>query len=267
MDVDIGKSELLYTGSSILTAIAVIIFTTGDSTLSPVTKIGIMGLLSAFFLVFGTYVPKRLETMLLYGLAAFTYIAGALYTVSRFDIGSDGSFLILAASAAVFAGIGHLITQRTEEGFALPKNKFMIGAAIILLLGLSLTLFDMNGADVNYSTNLNEEVNLTGSEPVQIGTVVVQNNFILPQNVDLPRYRGCVYTPERREAMINVENEYSLDLISGGDVEELDLTLRTPNRHDEEPEELGTLPVERANECPNTAEQNKIIVVSGDSLR
>jgi len=263
MDLDVGKSELLYIGSSILGAISVTIFSTGDSVLSPVTKIAIMGLISGLFLLFGTYTQKKLETMLLYGLGAFTYIVGALYTVTKFDIGSDGSFLILALSAAIFAGLGHLITEGRKT---LPRNKLRIGAAVILLLGLSVTLFDLSSPQVNYSTNLESEINLTETRETQVGTLLVQNNFMLPRSTDIPSYEACVYTPDRREASVHVDGEYKLDLIAGGTVEELDLNIRAhPRQSEEEPEELGTFKVERAEDCPESSEQNKIVITETEN--
>lgn len=261
MDLELNQSELLYIGSSILTAGAVISFVTGSSTLSPATKMTIMGLMCGFLLLFGTYTPQKLETLLLYGLAAFTYIVGTLYTVSTFNIGSDGSFLILLISAVVFAGLGQLLTEKRSS---LPKNKFMIGAAALVLIGLSITLFDLSGPQPSYSLNLNDQVELTESEPTTVGDLAVQNNFIMPRTVDIPRYEACVYTPERRDAMVNMEDSYSLDMIDGGEVKELELTVRTRTRHDEEPEELGNFTVERAENCPDSSEENRIVVTSAD---
>lgn len=260
MDLELEKSEILYTGSSILAAISIVIFTAGDSVLSPVSKILILGLLSLFFLLFGTFTEGRLETLLLYGLSVFTYIAAALRGFSLFDIGTDGGFLVMAFSAAFFAGLGYLTT---EKDLSISTDRLKIGIAVLVIVSLSLAAFDLAGSEVSYTVSLDEQVEIVEGESAEIGSLTVQNDFLLPRSVDMPTYEACVYKPEKTDGRISIEDEYGFDTIGGHSSEERDMTLRAPFRHDaegDEPEELGNFTLEKADECPDSSDSQKVIV-------
>lgn len=257
MELNPESPGVLYIGSSILAAAAVITFGTGSSSLSPVTKLSILGLIFAFFLIFGIHSSMKLLKILSYGLAALTYLIATWYGLSSFGLGSDTGFVALLLSAAVFAGLGNLITR---GDISFNKRKFHAATAVIILLALSVTLFDLTGPQPSYAASLEKQVELVEGEPVRVGQILVQNSFILPRNVEIPRYEACVYTPEKQRADVSIPGRYDLDIVGGGQVEKLDMDVRLYYRSDQEPENLGTFSVEKAEECPNNSSQKKIVI-------
>lgn len=260
MEFNFESSEILYLGAAFLGTAAIITFGSGTSLLSPVTKLVIMALMFVGFLAFGTHNINNFVKGLSYGLAAVTYLTSTWYLLSKFNLGTDAGFLALLISAAIFAGLGYLITDR---GVTVSERRMFAITAVIVLLAMAVTLFDFNGSQPSYVTNLDNQVNITENEEVTVGSLIAQNDFVLPRNIEVPRYEACVYAPEKIETTgINIDKPYDYNVIGGNTVENFDMNIRVYNRSpDEESQDLGTFTVEKADECPQSADQKKVVIV------
>lgn len=262
----IGRSDILYLGSAFLTLAAVLTFVSGESALSPVTKIGVMAMIFTLLLGVGVFVERKFHQILAFGLSAITYVVGTAYTLSKFGLGSDTGFLVFIVSAAIFTGLGQLLTRQEIKP---DRNQLKLTAVVLLAVCLSITLFDLSGEKPSYNLNVQDEVDLNTSNTVEVGKLIIQNNFLLPREVDQPNYRACLYPDTDVRVRVNVDSSYGTELIAGGGIKEKPVELsviHSYNEEQEEPEPLGTFKIERADQCPDSSDEKKIVIAAEEGL-
>ena len=265
--MNVESSDILYAGSAILTVAAVLTFVSGESVLSPVTKIGILAMIFVLLLRVGVHVERKLHQVITLGLAALTYLAGTVYALSTFGLGSDTGFLAFIISAAVFTGLGYLLTN---DKIKVDRRQLKLTCLALVVISLSITLFDITGDRPSYILNVQDEVNFNSSQNVEVGKLIIQNNFLLPREVDQPNYRACIYPDTDASVRVNIDSSYGTELIAGGGIREKPVELSVIPRYyeeQEEPEPLGTFKLERSDQCPDSSNEKKIVITETEDSR
>lgn len=260
MDLEIDEAKMLY-GLGALLGVASIIYFGQELILdlSPTIKSFILLSSTGIFLAAGEYTRQGTIKSALYLFSAFSYLSFLGYIFLRFSFNSGETFLILAASSVVFLALGYLRSER----YGLDRDQArkiigVLGAAIALTI-----VFDALGPQPEYSLELREEVEVIEGEEFQVGTLEARNDFLLSRNLELPRFNGCVVTPEERRGLyINPDGD---GLIQGRTTETYDLTERVNQRPDTNTTIDGNYTVRRE-ECPSDPKEHTIYITEGENF-
>lgn len=173
-------------------------------------------LLVAFvsFLIAGLAIDRVPLDTVAFAVSGLAYVVFLGYVVSRYRPEAATVFVLLAASAGLFVGLG----------YALQENRLTVDrrTARFALLGLAVVSVLLVGADsigdVEYSIDLNDDFVLNETyEPegedvifgdARIGTLTVTNPTLFTREVDPPTLTGCMVGVENRRAVRNVYVEY-----------------------------------------------------------
>lgn len=232
---------------------------------SPVTTAALIFAGFVCFLVAGLGFDADTLDIVAYALAAGSYLVFVAYVLSRFDVGDGGTFLLLAGSSALFVGLGYLGQQGR---LTLERRQAGLVVLVVLLAAVALVGVDLVGAQATTSTEFEESVDVpdrTGS--VAVGTLTLENGFFLPRTADAPTFHACVYGPEFRPARLEYEPPRSSSRLGGGETRRHDLLLPGRAFYDgngtlrEAFQDRETVPVETADECPETEREPSIVVV------
>lgn len=262
MDYKIDESKLLYGLGAFLGIIAIIYF--GHELildLSPTIKSFILLSGTVMFLGAAEYVRHGFLKSSFYIFSAFSYLSFLVYMFSRFSFGSEQIFLILAASSAVFIGLGYL---RSEKGYEITQDqaKKVLGA-VVALVALAI-VFDVVGAQPEYNLELNETVEVVEGEEVEIGVLEIKNQFPLSRNVDTPRFGGCIFFEEGQDGRNLYVSPDAEGIIEGSNTKRLPLTERVRSQRDQNVSVSGNYTVVNE-ECPSEPEEKTIYIHEGES--
>lgn len=264
MELEIDESKLLYGLGAFLGIMAIIYF--GYELildLSPTIKSFILLSGAAVFIGGAEYVRQGLMKSSFYIFASFSYLSFLMYMFVRFSFGSEQIFLILAASSAVFIGLGYL---RSEKGFNLARGQAKKFVAAVLVLVAILMVFDVLGSQPEYTLELENSVEIVKGEEVTLGEIVVRNDFLFSRNLEMPTFRGCVFVQEGFDG----ENIYispdTSGLISGSSEKRIPLNEEVHFRVSEEDRNItlkGNYSIVNS-ECPDEPEERTIYVHEGE---
>ncbi len=235
---------------------------------SPVTKSVLLLLAFFLFVALGSYFRDRLLSGAMYVIGAGTYIVFLAYTFGAFKFSSDAIFLTLGASSVLFIVLGY---AKQHDRLDLERDILRNVVIGIVVLGVLLAGIDIAGAQPTYDATFAEEidfgaVNTEQREPLEIGTLTVTNSFVLPRDVDMPGYRGCLYYDgERFERPIHVEDGF--DRVGGNSERSAPLIYYAvfPAPEHENVTIDGVVPVEERESCPASSEDDRIVVVPDNS--
>lgn len=265
MPLDFDRVTILYVVGILLGVAATVYF--GFQLLedlSPVTTsvLLLLGFVALLLLAIAISI-ERLD-LVLYALAAGFYLVFVAYLLSTFDVGSAGTFLLLAASSLLFIGLGYLASRGR---LALTRRQARLGVAVVVVLGVGLVGIDLIGPQPTESTEFESEVDIPPlRESVVVGTVTVENEFVFPREVEPTRFYACTYTPERIVQSLQYRPSTRNELLGGGAIQRFDLLLFGHVFYDGEDRRGGlrdvdTIPVERAETCPESVDSPRIVVV------
>jgi hypothetical protein len=262
MDFKIDEAKLLYGLGAFLGIIAIIYF--GHELildLSPTIKSFILLSGTVMFLGAAEYVRHGFLKSSFYIFSAFSYLSFLVYIFARFSFSSEQIFLILAASSALFIGLGYL---RSEKGYEVTEDqaKKVLGA-VIALVALAV-VFDVVGAQPKYNLELKETVEVVEGEEFEVGVLEIKNDFLLSRNVDTPTFRGCLFIEEghdRRNIYVSPDDR---GLIAGSATERLSLTESVRSPHDQNMSVSGNYTVVNQ-ECPSEPEERTIYIHEGET--
>lgn len=270
MDVDWDAGTVLYAFGAFLGVVTIAYF--GRSLifdLSPTVKALLLLAGSGAGLLTAQYQPRKPFSSAFNVLAVTAYLVFLAYTTLRFSFSTEETFALLAASSAVFLALGYLVR---EHGFTLDPGRARKALLVLVAVGVVLTAFDVLGPQPTYDVALNDTVTVETGPQVVLGTVTVENPFLLSRDIDVPRFEGCLYTPERERLFIDTAptGEVLVGPLPGGATRMYTLEGRVPMERprdadaDPVPVVTGTLPVERGEDCPASADTPKIVVTGGD---
>lgn len=273
MDLKIDRVKILYIVGVLLGVAAAFYFgfrLLDD--LSPTTTSLTLILGFFVFLLAGLYVEVETLDTVFYALGAGSYLVFVFYTISTFELGDGGIFVLLAGSSALFIALGYASSEGLLD---IEGRTALVGIAVVLALGLAFLAFDVTGAQPTHTAELEDEIEIPDLPgEVVVGEVTVENPFALSRTADVPRYGACLYTPERRMAEVRDRSPHNL-LLAGGESRTFELTVGAAKFYDIDSEtderELyeglrgrDTVPVEQADECPEESDEVKLVVVPGD---
>lgn len=266
MALDLDRVTILYVVGILLGIAATVYF--GFQLLedlSPVTTAVLLLLGFVALLLLAVAVETDRLDLVLYALSAGFYLVFVAYLLSTFDVGSAGTFLLLAGSSLLFIGLGFLASRGR---LALTGRQVRIGLLIVLLLGIGLVGVDLIGAQPTESTEFDDEIEIPSyRESVTIGTVTVENQFVLPREIESTRFFACTYTPERDVQSLQYRPSIRNELLGGGDSKQYDLVLSghvfyVEDDRREGVRDMDTIPVEQAETCPESVDSPRVVVVS-----
>jgi len=258
MDFNIDTSYILYSTGAVFGIISLFYF--GFDLilgLSPLTKSLLLLSGSVVFFSIGNHTDGKISGSMSYIFSVVSYIVLASYFISSFQLGSNTIFLALALSSGLFIGLGHIVSK----GLKLDRNRvkyILLGAFVF---GLALTITDLAAPEPTYNLDLKETYS---QDEGSIGNLTVENTFYLPRTIERRNYNACVYTPDKIRAGIS-QNNYGSDLIYKEAREtglELEIELRRQHGEGENSNQtIENYPVELAQECPESSETEKIVLV------
>jgi len=271
MDLNVDRVKVLYVVGVLLGVAAAFYFGFRLlEDLSPTTTSAVLVLGFLAFLFAGLYVETETLDTVFYALGAGSYVVFVFHTISAFDLGDGGVFVLLAGSSALFIALGYASSEGMLE---IERRTAAVGVAVVVVLGFALLGFDATGAQPTHTAEFEDEVEIPDlpGEAV-VGEVTVENPFALSRTAEVQNYGACLYTPERRMANVRVRDGSPRDLLlAGGESRTSELTVGAAVFYDlnQETEERyeglrgrGTVPVEQAEECPEDSDEVKLVVVS-----
>ncbi len=266
MALGLDREKLLYVVGLLLGVVAVAYFGFQlFDRVSPVTTAALLFAGFVCFLVAGVALEVELVDIVAYALAAGCYLVFVAYVLSRFDVGDGGTFLLLAVSSGLFIALGYL-AQR--DLLAISRRRATLVVVVVLLAGVALVGVDLVGAQPSTTTEIEDEVEIPGErDEVTVGTVTVENRFVLPRETDVPQYFACVYGPEFRPAPLDFEPNRRSGLLWGGENRRYDLVLTGRPFYDangtlrEGFQGAESVTVETGTDCPETEQDPKVLVV------
>ncbi len=263
MDFKIDEAKLLYGLGAFLGIIAIIYF--GHELildLSPTVKSFILLSSTVMFLGAAEYVKHSILKSSFYIFSAFSYLSFLVYIFARFQFSSEQIFLILAASSAVFIGLGYL---RSEKGYEVTQDQARkVLGAVMILVALAI-VFDVTGSQPEYRLELHENIEVVEGEEFEIGVLEIQNKFHLSRNVDTPTFRGCLFIEEGHDGRNIYVNPDNRGLVSGSTTDTIPLTesAHYERREDQNITISGNYTVVNE-ECPSEPEERTIYIHEGD---
>jgi hypothetical protein len=217
MNFDIDSGKLLY-ALGVLFAAAALLYFVRDVVfgLSITVKAILLLLTFVVFFVAGVAVQRDVLDVVAFALSGIAYVVFVGYVVVRYDPGETGTFLLLAASAAVFLGLGYGL--RVRELTVSRRTAAGVVAGLVVLSAV-LVGVDAVGGGVTYDLETESSVTVDppprgpdrGYVPVEatIGTVTARNEFVFTRAFDLPELRGCllgVPDPPSRDVWVGYES-------------------------------------------------------------
>jgi hypothetical protein len=265
MDFKIDESKLLYGLGAFLGIVAIIYF--GHELildLSPTIKSFILLSGTVMFLGAAEYVRQDILKSSFYIFSAFSYLSFLVYMFARFSFNSEQIFLILAASSAVFIGLGYLRSEKEYEVSRDQARKVL--GAVMILVALAV-VFDVLGAQPEYNLELHETVEVVEGEEFEIGMLEIQNDFLLSRNVDTPTFRGCIFIEESHDGRNIYVNPDAGGLVGGSTTERIPLVEDAHyERHEDQNMSISGNYTVVNEECPSEPEERTIYIHAGDDL-
>lgn len=269
MRFDVDPAKVLY-AVGVVFGIAAVLYFARDIVFDLSITVRALLLLLAFvvFLVAAVGSDRTSVVLVSSVLSAAAYLAFLGYTLSRFDVGADGTFLALLVSAALFLGLGYLVRERRIFPSPRTARYAVVG---VLLVAVLMVGVDLIVSDVGYDVTIEDEGVVDDGGEVVVGTLTVDNQFVFREPIDVPEAFACLFVPgmdeyEMRPQPIQyrVGEDRVPDSVPGGTTITARMTVRLA---DEEASTVdGPIPIERVDACPDESENPRIVVVMGDDM-
>lgn len=269
MNFEVDPAKILY-AVGVLFGVAAVAYFARDIVFElSITVRALLLLLAFIILLVAALAAARKTFVLVFAvLAAAAYLAFIAYTLSRFDVGADGTFLVLLVSAGLFLGLGYLVRERE---FSPSTSNARYAVVVVFLLAVALVGADVVASEVTYEVDLNDEATVGDRGQVILGTLTMENQFVFREPIDRPQAFACIYVPAMDEydmrphpVEYRVGEDRVPDSIAGAGTIPATMTVRLS---DEEAATLDDpLPIENAEECPEAGNEPRIVVVTGDEM-
>lgn len=271
MDLDIDGGTLLYV-LGIGFALAALAYFVRDVVfaLSITVKASLLFLAFIGFLLGGIAMNRDVLDRVSLVLSGAAYVVFVGYVISRYGLDATAIFLVLAASAVLFVGLGYGLRQYRPA--ITPRTARLLAIAIVAVAVL-LVGADVVTAGVTYETEFEDSVTVSPpadappDRPVvqgeaTIGTITVTNEGPFTRSLDMPRIEGCVVgvdvgSETRTYVQYDPRTYDRPDYVSGGSGHEFELVTRLPVPN--ETDQL-TYAIERGTDCDVERDEPTLIV-------
>ena len=270
MDLEVDPARVLYV-LGVLFGVAAVLYFARDIVFELSITVRALLLFLAFAaLLVGALVTTRTPyTLATSVLSAAAYVAFLGYSLSRFEVGADGTFFALLLSAGLFLALGYLVREREMQPSRRTAQYAVVGIALVAVL---LVGADVVASDVTYDVAIDESATVDENGQAVVGTVTVTNQFVFREPIDMPRRTACLYLPEVAEydgrplpVQYRIDGERVPGTIPGSATYEAQISVRL---HQEALEAVdGPLPVTEAPDCPAERDDRGIVVADGGSPR
>lgn len=277
MNFELDAGKLLY-ALGVLFAAAAIAYFVPDAVfrLSITVKAVLLFLAFVGFFVAGLRFDREIFTVIAFLLSGVSYLVFLGYAVSRYDLGQTGIFLSLAASAALFIGLGVAVREREVDVSHRTAVYAVGGLAVVGLLFVGADVLDEG---TTTETTLEDSVTLTaevgtyvGDDELtyegRVGTVTATNDGVFRRPFDRPAVAGCLVGLEndsRIQAHVEYEIYVGIDGNLGGSGRSTH-PIRTAVDAPANRSMPETLRVERGTDCRASREQPTLLVAVGEEL-
>ncbi|WP_424001625.1 DUF1109 domain-containing protein [Haloarcula salina] len=272
--IDSGK--LLY-ALGVLFAAAALLYFVRDVVfdLSITVKAALLLLGFVAFVLAGVALEQDVLDVVAFALAGVTYVVFVGYVVVRYGPGETGTFLLLAASAVLFVGLGYAL-RRGLPSLSRRPAAYALGALVVL--SVLLVGADAATGGVRYDVQTNESVTVTmpageqhGGNYVSvtrdIGAITAANPSPFTRALSLPDVSGCIVgeTALREDLWVSTDIEWDEDTIGGSTTRTYALTGEfTLDANRTEP---TTYAVERGIECDAERSEPTIAITIDENDR
>lgn len=269
MNLEIDPAKVLYV-VGVLFGIAAVAYFARDIVFElSITVRALLLLLGFAVLLVAALAASRNAFVLVFAvLSAAAYLAFVAYTLSRFKVGADGTFLVLFVSAGLFLALGYLVRERDMTPSPRTARYVAVG---VLLVAAVLVGADVVASEVTYEVVVEDEAVVDDRGQVIIGAVRVENQFVYREPIDVPRAFACIYVPGMDEydmrpepVQYRVDDGRIPDSVPGAGTITATMTV---GLSDEEAATVdGPMPIEVAAECPDPGDEPLIVVVTGGDM-
>lgn len=269
MNLEVDPAKLLYAVGALFGVAAVGYFARDLVFELSITVRALLLLLAFVVLLVAALAAARHALVLVFAvLSAAAYLAFLAYTLSRFDVGADGTFLALLVSAGLFLALGYLVRERGVSPS--PTTTRSVAVAVVLVAAL-LVGADVAASEVTYDVSMEDAAVVDDRGEVVLGALTVANRFVFREPIDVPQAFACIYVPAMEEydmrphpVQYRVDDGRVPDSVGGAGTITVTMTVRLS---DEEAATVdGPLPVELADACPDAGDDPRIVVVMGEDM-
>lgn len=269
MNLDIDPAKILYAVGAVF-GIAALLYFARDIVfdLSITVRAILLFLVFVLFLFGAVAASQSLVVTVSSVFAAAAYLAFLWYTLSRFDVGADGTFLALLVSAILFMGLGYAIRERGVKPMRAQARYVIVG---IVLLGAVFVGADVAASGVTYDVDIADEASIESDGDVAVGTLTVDSDFVFREPIDAPRAYACIYVSGLEEyefrpqpVQYRVGDDRLPDTVPG--TGSITASMTVGLTEDERRNVSGPIGVERAETCPEDSDESRIVVVLGDDI-
>ncbi|MHB9288822.1 hypothetical protein ACKVMT_17475 [Halobacteriales archaeon Cl-PHB] len=201
-------------------------------------------------------------------LSAAAYLAFLGYTLSRFDVGADGTFLALLVSALLFIALGYAVRDR-QVAPARRQVRYVIAG--IVLVGVVFTGADVAASGVDYDIEIADDASVGADGEVVVGTLTIESTFVFREKLAAPRAYSCIYVPDMTDyemrphpVQYRVGEDRLPDTVPGTRSITASMAIRLTKQ--EVQNVSSRIPVERAEACPEERDEPLVVVVLGDDI-
>lgn len=266
MNISIDGSKVLYIVGALLGVVTLgyfgFEFLTG---LSPTVIAALLALTFIGLLSAALTIDRGGLEVVTYALSAGSYLVWLTYVLTQFDLGETGVLLALLFSSVLFVGLGYSVR---EIGLSLDRSHAIRIVAVLVVVAVLLVTVDVVGADLTYQVETEDAIEVPEPrEQTQIGTVTVENEFILSRSIDSVVIGICLTGPEPREF---TDRPIRDDVIAGGESETGEITVFGGLFYDGEElrepfSDLDSIPIDQSDgsECP-TDDEVRLVVLTGE---
>lgn len=267
MNLDVDPAKVLY-ALGVLFGVAAVLYFARDIVFElSITVRALLLLLAFVVLLVAALVADGTAAVLGSSLlSAAAYLAFVTYTITRFDLGADGTFFALLVSAALFLGLGYLVRER---GLAPSRRTAGYVTLAVVLVGVALVGADVAASEVEYDATLDDEVDAAGAGEVDLGTLTVENRFVFREPIDPPRAFACAYAPGTDNLTAfpgpvdyRVGEDWLPDSVPGSGTIVADMRIYLREEYVAAVD--GPVPIVEAETCPAEAEEPQIVVIVGE---
>ena len=143
------------------------------------------------FLLAGLQIEHSPLDTVAFAVSGLSYVVFLGYLVLRYEPSETVVFLLLAASAALFVGLGYWLGEREFR----PSRRTIVAVlAVLLVASAALVVADGLTGDVEYDVELNGSTTFTveAGLTATVGTLTARNPSVFTRQVDLPSTRACL---------------------------------------------------------------------------
>ncbi|CAI49017.2 uncharacterized protein NP_1852A [Natronomonas pharaonis DSM 2160] len=275
MNFNIDGGKLLYV-LGVLFAFAALLYFVSDVVFGLSITVTALLLFVAFvaFLVAGLAIDRDALDVVAYAISGLSYAVFLGYVTARYGLGETGIFLLLAASAGLFVGLGYGVRQQSLD---IDRRTAAYVAVVLVAVGVVFIGADLATGDVEYTVEMQDETTISVTDEhverdrprvtADLWTVTATNPSPFTRPVDLPSARGCLsgvaeFGDETFPVRYEPRSFGTPDRLDGGAERTHTLTGSVPVVADDPGER--TYAVERAESCDVSHDEPTIVVVFED---